>query len=195
MSKTYELLRKAEASYQDNIRNRDRNENFEKCLGKLELSYNQIISQNFDSLMNSYFQINTIIAEPNKFLKLLKDNQANDGFSDFLTQRRLQIIERIEKILKRHAFIKINELILKIEDKNIQDKINQEIKQLEFLIYNKRSDWIDRLSFEQFTANMGSNQTVQSKPPHSSLEKSDSDQKENISVSSIFSRIIHLIKK
>jgi enoyl reductase-like protein len=197
MSKTYDLLREAEASYQDNNRERDGYENLEKCLNELQLSHNQIKSQNYDALMDSYLQINTIIADPYKCLKLPKDKQttSNAGLSDFLAKRRLEIIERIDKILKKHVFKKINELTLKIEDKDIHDKINQRVKQLEFLVVNKRSNWIDRLNFKQIIGEFGERQNVQPPLPHSTLEKTDSVQKENVAVRSIISRIFHRPKK
>jgi len=173
MSNTYELLREAEASYQNNNRDRGGYENIEIHLNELNLSYNQILSQNFNDLMHSYFQINTVIANPYNYLKLPKDSQAslNVGLSDFLAKRRLQIIERIDKILKRNAFDKINELTLQIEDKNLQVKIAQRIKQLEFLVYDKRSDWLDRLNSEQIKGEPGADQNVPSPPSHSNLEK------------------------
>ena len=83
---------------------------------------------------------------------------------------------------------------MKIEDNNIQNKIKQRIKQLEFLVYNKRSNWIDSLNFKQFTDDIGSSQISQSPSAHNSLEKSDPDRKKNIFVSSIFSRIFNQIK-
>lgn len=173
MSNTYKLLREAEASFKDNSRYPSGYESLEICLNGLNLSYHQILSQNFDALMHSYFQINTVIADPYNYLKLPKDSQAslNAGLSDFLARRRLQIIERIDKILKRDAFNKINELTLQIEDKNLQVKITQLVKQLEFLVYDKRSDWIDRLNLEQIIGESGANQNVPSPPSHSNLEK------------------------
>lgn len=196
MSSTYELLREAEASYQDPNREQNGYENIEKRLNDLQLSFNQILSQNFNALMHSYFQINTVIADPNKYLKLPKDNHAslNTGLSDFLEGRRLQIIERVDKILKRNVFNKINELTLQIEDQNIRDKINQRLKQLEFLVYNKRSNWIDRLNFEQIVGESGANQNVKSPPPPKNSEKADSAQKKNMPARSIINRLFHRSK-
>jgi len=197
MSNTYELLREAEASYQNNNRDRGGYENIEIHLNELNLSYNQILSQNFNDLMHSYFQINTVIANPYNYLKLPKDSQAslNVGLSDFLAKRRLQIIERIDKILKRNAFDKINELTLQIEDKNLQVKIAQRIKQLEFLVYDKRSDWLDRLNSEQIKGKPGADQNVPSPPSHNNLEKDDLAQKDNIPVRSFINRQFHQSKK
>ena len=197
MSNTYKLLREAEASFQDNSRHPSGYESLEICLNELNLSYHQILSQNFDALMHSYFQINTVIANPYNYLKLPKDSQAslNAGLSDFLAKRRLQIIERIDKILKRDAFDKLNELTLQIEDKNLQVKITQRIKQLEFLVYNKRSDWLDRLNFEQIMGEPRADQIVPSPPSHSNLEKEDSAQKDNIPVRSFIDRLFHRSKK
>jgi hypothetical protein len=196
MSSTYELLREAEASYQDTNREQNGYEKIEKRLNDLQLSFNQILSQDFNALMHSYFQINTVISDPNKYLKLPKDNHAslNAGLSDFLERRRLQIIERVDKILKRNVFNKINELTLQIEDQNVRDKINQRVKQLEFLVYNKRSNWIDRLNFEQIIGKYGVNQNVKSPPPPKNSEKADSAQKENIPARSIINRLFHRSK-
>jgi hypothetical protein len=197
MSNTYKLLREAEASFQDNSRHPSGYERLEICLNELNLSYNQILSQNFDALMHSYFQINTVITNPYNSLKLPKDSHAslNAGLSDFLAKRRLQIIERIDKILKRKAFDKINELAFQIEDKNLQSKITQLIKQLEFLVYNKRSDWLDRLNLEQIMGESGANHNVPSPPAHSNFKKEDSAQRENIPVRSFIDRLFHRSKK
>ena len=197
MSNTYKLLREAEASFQDNSRHPSGYESLEICLNEFNLSYHQILSQNFNDLMHSYFQINTVIANPYNYLKLPKDSQAslNAGLSDFLAKRRLQIIERIDKILKRNAFDKINELTLQIEDKNLQVKIAQRIKQLEFLVYDKRSDWLDRLNSEQIKGKPGADQNVPSPPSHNNLEKDDLAQKDNIPVRSFINRQFHQSKK
>jgi len=197
MSNTYKLLREAEASFQDNSRHPSGYESLEICLNEFNLSYHQILSQNFDALVHSYFQINTVIANPYNYLKLPKDSQAslNAGLSDFLAKRRLQIIERIDKILKRNAFDKINELTLQIEDKNLQVKIAQRIKQLEFLVYDKRSDWLDRLNSEQIKGKPGADQNVPSPPSHNNLEKEDLAQKDNIPVRSFIDRQFHQSKK
>ena len=196
MSKTYELLREAEASFQDNNQDQNEFEDIEKCLYELQLSYNQVLTQDFDALRNSYIQINTVIADPYKYFSLQKDNQepSDVRLSEFLAKRRLQIFERIDKILKNHVFNKIYEMISKIEDANIRVKINQRVKQLEFLEYKKRTNSTDCSIYEQIIGELGQDQNT-NEHPQSNSDKSNSSHTKNNPVRFIISQILQRLKK
>jgi len=197
MSKTYELLREAEACVQDASRHQNGFENIEKCLEELHLSYDQVLTQNFAALRHSYLLINTIIADPYKYISFQEDNQKpfDAGLSEFLAQRRIQIFERIDKILKNHVFSKINELTSKIEDEKIRVEINQRLKQLEFLEYKKRTKSMSCSVFEQVLEELGQGQITDPKHAKSNAEPSNSPHANSHSARLIIRQMLQKFRK
>jgi len=197
MSRTYELLREAEACVQDTSHHQNGFENIEKCLEELQLSYNQVLTQNFDALHNSYILINTIIADPYKYMSLQEENQEpfDAALSEFLEQRRFQIFERIDKILKHHVFTKINELTSKIEDEKIRVEINQRLKQLEFLEYKKRTKSMSCSVYEQILEELGESQTTDNQHSKSHADPSNSPHAKNHSARLIISQMLQKLRR